>query len=60
MCKGKECPNAGKCKCNKQNINYDDHIMTTSPHHIRNRVDTESTKFTDEDTKWTSYWVNLD
>ncbi|AGH31874.1 hypothetical protein VPIG_00016 [Vibrio phage PWH3a-P1] len=54
MCKGKECPNIDKCKCNnnvdKQNINYDDYVMTTSPHHIRNqKVDVESTTFTDED-----------
>lgn len=49
VCKGKVCPNFDKCKCNKQNMNYDDYVCTTSPHHIRNRVNTESTTFTDED-----------
>ena len=45
MCKQK----CEQCKCKKSAIDYDKYIMTTSPHHIRNRVDTESETLTCED-----------
>lgn len=50
MCKGKQCPNFDKCKCDNKQGGYDDYICTTSPHHIRNKqIDIESTTFTSEE-----------
>ena len=58
MCKGKQCPNFDKCKCGDKQVNYDDYICTTSPHHIRNKqIDIESTTFTSEDENL--YLINL-
>jgi len=46
MCKQK----CEQCKCKKKIVDYDKYIMTTSPHHIRNKqIDVESTTFTVED-----------
>ncbi|WNO47226.1 hypothetical protein [Vibrio phage vB_VibM_10AMN] len=54
MCKQK----CEQCKCGDKQVNYDDYICTTSPHHIRNKqIDIESTTFTVEDENL--YLINL-
>lgn len=41
-----------------KDMNYNDYICTTSPHHIRNKqIDVESTTFTTEDENL--YLINL-